>query len=55
MDTDNKLMPSADALRLHWMKCVWVLGMWHCATQNSIELPGEYAHLDIIYITIKGM
>ena len=40
VDRENKSMPSTDALLLHWRRCTWVLGMWHCATQNRIELPG---------------
>ena len=42
VDTNNKLLPSSEALQLHWKRCLWVLGMWHCASLNIVEVPGEY-------------
>ena len=40
-DTDSHNMPSTQALRLHWMRCTWVNGMWASATQNEIDMPGK--------------
>ena len=40
-DKESQNMPSTKALELHWHRCVWVLQMWNCCTQNDIELPGK--------------
>ena len=41
-DNENQNMPSTKALELHWRRSIWVLQMWHGATQNDIELPGKH-------------
>ena len=41
VDTERQRLPSTQALQLHWERCLWVLGMWHSATQNDIDLPGK--------------
>lgn len=38
-DKDCQNVPTAEALRLHWHRCVWVLGIWHSATENDFQLP----------------
>lgn len=38
METQN--MPSVEALKLHWCRCLWILGLWHSSTENDIDLPG---------------
>lgn len=48
-DNECQNLPSTEALKLHWQRCVWVLQMWHSATNNEIELPGMY----IMYIYIS--
>ena len=40
-DKESQNMPSTKALELHWHRCIWVLQMWNCCTQNDIELPGQ--------------
>ena len=40
-DTEDKTMPSTEALKLHWNRSLWVLEMWHQATSNDIDLPGK--------------
>ena len=30
VDMESKAMPSTEALLLHWRRCIWVVGMWHC-------------------------
>ena len=47
VDTESKSMPTTEALLLHWKRCLWVVAMWHCATLNSIDLPGIYIMLQI--------
>ena len=39
-DLESHNVPTTDALRLHWHRCLWVLELWHSATENEIELPG---------------
>jgi hypothetical protein len=39
-DLKRHNVPSYDALKLHWHRSLWVLGLWHSATGNDIELPG---------------
>ena len=41
-DTEDKTMPSTEALKLHWNRSLWVLEMWHQATSNDIDLPGIF-------------
>ena len=43
-DTENEIMPSTEALKLHWLQSLWVLQLWHQATSNEIELQGMHAH-----------
>ena len=31
-DLESHNVPTTDALRLHWHKCLWVLELWHLAT-----------------------
>ena len=44
-DTENRTMPSTEALKLHWLRVQWVLKMWHQATTNDIDLPGVYMYI----------
>ncbi len=44
VDHEKQRLPSTEALRLHWWRCLWVLGMWHSATQNDVDLPGKIYH-----------
>lgn len=53
-------MPTAEALRLHWLRCLWVLGLWNSSTINEVELPGKhrvnhlvpfYVYMNISYTT----
>ena len=39
-DKESQHVPTAEALQLHWYRCLWVLGIWHSATENEVELPG---------------
>lgn len=39
-DNEAQNMPSTEALRLHWNRCLWVLNMLHSSTENEVELPG---------------
>ena len=39
-DTESRNMPSTTALRLHWLRCLWIIGMWHKSTENDIDMPG---------------
>ena len=39
-DCESLNVPSADALQLHWQRCLWVLHMWNLCLGNEIELPG---------------
>ena len=41
-DKESSNMPSTTALKLHWLRCLWVLNMWKSATENELELPGIY-------------
>lgn len=34
------MMPSTEALLLHWRRCMWVLEVWHQAKMNDLDLPG---------------
>ena len=40
-DTEHNMLPTTEALRLHWKRCLWVLKMWHSAQDNDIHLPGK--------------
>lgn len=40
-DRESQNMPSAEALKLHWRRCLWILEIWHSSTANEIELPGK--------------
>ena len=40
-DLERNNLPTLDALKLHWRRSLWVLGLWHSATGNDIELPGR--------------
>ena len=48
VDTESKSIPSTEALLLHWKRCTWVVAMWHCATLNHINLPGNL-HVHALY------
>lgn len=39
-DSESQNVPTAEALQLHWFRCLWVLGLWHSSTGNEVELPG---------------
>ncbi len=39
-DNEEHVLPSTEALKLHWTRCLWVLQMWKQATENNINLPG---------------
>ena len=41
-DTENKNLPSTSSLQLHWMRCLWIIEMWHKSIQNDIDMPGMY-------------
>ena len=38
-DNESQNVPTMEALRLHWYRCLWVLGLWHSVTENEFELP----------------
>jgi hypothetical protein len=40
-DNESRNVPTAEALRLHWFRCLWVLGLWNASTTNKVELPGK--------------
>ena len=40
-DAENKNMPSTDALKLHWSRSLWIIGMWNKAIENDIDMPGR--------------
>ncbi|SMN01637.1 hypothetical protein SPONN_2737 [uncultured Candidatus Thioglobus sp.] len=44
-DKESQNVPTAEALRLHWYRCLWVLGIWHSATENEFELPRKSYNL----------
>ena len=45
VEIESKTMPSTESLLLHWKRCTWVIAMWHCATQSTINLPRKYIQL----------
>lgn len=51
-DKESSNMPSTTALKLHWLRCLWVLNMWRGATQNELELPGIHMHVCIHMYTV---
>ena len=44
VDSENKVMPTTEALLLHWKRCMWIIAMWHSGTSNAIDLPGMLCH-----------
>ena len=51
-DKESSNMPSTTALKLHWLRCLWVLSMWRGATENDLDLPGKHTvHTHITYYT----
>ena len=40
INTESKILPSTEALLLHWKRCEWVLRMWKCATSRRLDSPG---------------
>ena len=40
-DKESSNMPSTTALKLHWLRCLWVLSMWRGAVENDFDLPGK--------------
>lgn len=47
-DSECHIMPSTEALKLHWTRSLWVLEMWHQATLNKLNLPGIFKTLSSI-------
>ena len=41
-DNESQNVPTAEALQLHWHRCLWVLGLWHSSSENEVELPGKW-------------
>ena len=40
---EDQLPPSLDALKLHWLRCLWVIDYWRQAHHNNITLlPMEW-------------
>lgn len=39
-DSESKNMPSTSSLKLHWMRSLWIIGMWHKSVENDIDMPG---------------
>ena len=51
-------MPSTDTFKLHWSRCLWVMGMWNQATQNEIDMLGTCnvsLGVDYVYISATHM
>ena len=49
-DSEAQNVPTAEALRLHWSRSLWVLGLWHSSTDNEIELPGIYLAITYYFV-----
>ncbi len=45
-DSEANNVPTAEALRFHWYRCLWVLGLWNSSTNNEIQLPGMHNALN---------
>ena len=41
-ETESKNIPSTLSLKLHWLRSLWILEMWHKSIQNDIDMPGWY-------------
>ena len=55
IDNVNNSMPSAEALRLHWRRCLWVIGMWsvlHLMTWTCLIIKTRTATNNYVYIII---
>ena len=52
-DKESSNMPSTTALKLHWLRCLWVLNMWRSATENELELPGIYTYKTFLHTIIN--
>ena len=44
VDFEDSLIPSIEALRLHWMRSRWVLLYWRQAQHSYIQLPPIEKH-----------
>ena len=40
-------LPSTEALKLHWIRTLWVLNMWHKTTENDMELPSKSFYIRV--------
>ena len=49
-DTENDMLPTTEALKLHWKRCIWVLKMYRSAQENEISLPGKVQYYTYIHV-----
>lgn len=60
---ENEMLPSNQALGLHWRRTCWVLDMWHQATLNTVKLKPlidngwslTAGHLSIVWDTDENI
>ncbi len=45
-DSEANNVLTAEALRFHWYRCLWVLGLWNSSINNEIQLPGMHNALN---------
>ena len=43
------------AFGLHWYRCMWVLGLWHSATENEVEISIKRFSLFIFLFSTDGV
>ena len=39
VDFEDKIVPSDDALRFHWLRCHWVRNVWLQADKQQSQVP----------------